>query len=128
MSNFNCAYMMKCVFALIFVDPSASVLVEITAPDSPVIDQPLTLQCTVTTVMDIDSRVDIVWSTGNTQVRRVNNVAASDIITLTAYEDTFVTPPLDISDIGSVYHCKVIINSSPLTMEQDDFTIPFPGM
>lgn len=96
--------------------------------ENAIIDHSLTLQCTVTTVTDINSRVDIVWSTGNTQVRRVNNVPASDIITLTAYEDTFVTPPLDISDIGSVYQCKVIINSSPPTMAQDDFTIPFPGM
>ena len=103
-------------------------MVDVTTMENAIIDHSLTLQCTVTTVTDINSRVDIVWSTGNKQVRRVNNVPASDIITLTAYEDTFVTPPLDISDIGSVYQCKVIINSSPPTMAQDDFTIPFPGM
>lgn len=96
--------------------------------ESPVIDQSLPLECTVTSVTDIASRVDIVWTTGNKQVRRVNNVAASDINTLTAYKDTFVTPPLDISDIGSIYQCKVIINSSPPTVATDDFTIPLPGM
>jgi len=79
-------------------------------------------------VRGITSRVDIIWTNGsNTQVRRVNNIAASNILNTSAvYNDMFVIPSLDISDIGGVYQCEVIINLSPPIIVKDDFTIPIP--
>jgi len=78
-------------------------------------------------VRGITSRVDIIWTNGsNTQVRRANNVAASNINTSAVYNDIFVIPSLDISDISGVYQCEVVINSSPPIKVKDDFTIPFP--
>jgi len=79
-------------------------------------------------VRGITSRVDIIWTNdSNTQVRKANNVAASNILNTSAvYNDIFVIPSLDISDIGSVYQCEVIINSSPPIIVKDDFTIPIP--
>jgi len=85
------------------------------------------LQCSATTVRGITSRVDIIWTNGsNTQVRRVNNIAASNMNTSAVYNDIFVIPSLDISDIGGVYQCEVIINSSPPITVKQDFTIPTP--
>jgi len=109
-----------------YVDPT--IFIEITTANSPIIGRPLILQCSATTVRGITSRVDIIWINGsNTQVRRVNNIAASNINTSEIYNDIFVIPSLDISDIGSVYQCEVIINSSPPIMAKDNFTIPFPS-
>ena len=93
-----------------------------------VINQPLILQCNATIVSNISSTVDIIWTTGNTQVRRVNNVTANDNINSTStYNDSLIISSLDINDIGSVYQCEVLINSVSPTTSKIDFMIPIPG-
>ena len=109
-----------------FIDPS--IFVEVTTINSAVIGQSFVLQCSATMVRGITSTVDFIWTTGNTQVRRINNVTPSDLNTLIVFNDSFVIPSLDISDIGSVYECEVIMNSFPHTTVKDVFTVPFPGM
>ena len=76
----------------------------------------------------ITSTVDIIWTTGNTQVRRVNNVtASSNINSSSIYNDSFIIPSLNVSDIGSVYECEVVINSVLPTGARTYFTISIPG-
>ena len=94
----------------------------------PEIFQPLVLHCTATIVSSITSTVDIIWTTGNTQVRRVNNVtASSNINSSSIYNDSFIIPSLNVSDIGSVYECEVVINSVLPTTAKTGFIIPIPG-
>ena len=108
------------------VDPI--VTVEATATNSPAVYQPLILQCTATIVSSITRTVDIIWITGNTQVRRVNNVtASSNINSSSIYNDSFIIPSLNLSDIGSVYECEVVINSVLPTTTKTDFMVPIPG-
>ena len=77
----------------------------------------------------ITSTIDIIWTTNNTQVRRVNNVTASIKINFVSiYNDSFIIPSLNLSDIGSVYQCEVLINSITHTRPKAHFTIPIPGM
>ena len=96
---------------------------------NPKIYQPLTLQCTATVINGTTGTVDIIWTTGDTQVRRVNNVTASSNINSTSvYNDSFIIPSLNISDIGSVYQCEVLINSILPTSAIGDFIIPIPGI
>ena len=110
-----------------FVDPIVSV--EIMAASIPLINQPLVLQCTATTVGNITNTVDIIWTTGNTQVRRVNNVrASSNINSSSIYNDSFIIPSLNVSDNGSVYECEVVINSVLPTRAKTDFNVSIPGM
>ena len=100
-----------------------------TAVSISAINEPLTLQCTATIVRGISNAVDIIWTTGDTQVRRVNNVTASSNINSTSvYNDSFIIPSLNISDIGSVYQCEVLINSFAPTTAYTDFVISIPGM
>ena len=94
----------------------------------PAIDEPLTLQCTATIVRGITSTVDIIWTTGDTQVRRINNVTAISYINSTSlYYDSLIIPPLNVDDIGSVYECEVLVNSVIPTKDVADFVIPIPG-
>ena len=96
--------------------------------NNPTIYQPLMLQCDATIVRGINSTVDIIWTTGDTQVRRVNNVtASSNINSISVYNDSFIIPSLNISDIGSVYQCEVLINSMLPTAAKEDYTLPIPG-
>ena len=112
---------------IIFIDPTVSV--EIMAASIPSIDQPLALQCVVTTVEYITSTVDIIWTTGNIQVRRVDNVkASSNINSSSIYNDSFIIPSLNVSDIGSVYECKVLINSVLPTAAIADFIVAVSGL
>ena len=102
--------------------------VEVMATGIPAINQSLTLQCTANIVRGISSTVDIIWTTGDTQVRRVNNVIVSSNINSTSvYNDSFIIPSLDISDIGSLYQCEVLVNSVIPTKAKADYIIPIPG-
>ena len=109
------------------IDPV--VTVEVLATNVPKIYQPLILQCTTTIASYVTGTVDIIWTTGDTQVRRVNNVTASSNIDSTSvYNDTFTTPSLNISYIGSTYQCEVLINSNLVTEARKKYFIPIPGM
>ena len=78
---------------------------------------------------DITDTVDIIWTTGDTQVRRVNNVTASSSINSTSvYNDLFITPSLNVADIGSIYQCEVLVNSTVLTTAIKNYSIPIPGI
>lgn len=70
--------------------------------------------------------VDIIWSFGksNTPIRTSNNVAASNMNTLTVYSDSFIIPSLTVYDTDDSYHCQVLINSTPV---KEDFTISLPS-
>ena len=114
-------------YLCMYIDPVITMEVHIT--NHPTIYQPLTLQCTATIVRDITSTVDIIWTTEDTQVRRVNNVTASSNMDSTSvYNDSFITPSLNISDIGSLYQCEVLINLTISSTATTDFIIPIPGM
>ena len=105
------------------------IAVEVTNISTPEIYEPLILQCNATIVRGITSTVDIIWTTGNTQVRRVNNVtASSNINSSSIYNDSFIIPSLNLSDIGNIYECEVVINSVLPTTAKTDFVIPLPGM
>ena len=110
-----------------YIDPS--IAVEVIATNIPTIYEPLTLQCNATIEGVITSTVDIIWTTEDTQVRRVNNVTASSKINSTSvYNDSLIIPSLNISDIGNVYQCEVLINSIIPTTAKTDFIIPIPGI
>ena len=112
---------------LFFIDPI--VAMQLFSDSIPTVYQPLILQCEATVVRGITSTVDIIWTTRDTQVRRVNNVtASSNINSISVYNDSFIIPSLDISDIGSTYQCEVFVNSILPTTAKVDFIIPIPGM
>ena len=112
------------MYVLLFTDPIVNF--ELTTANFPTIYQPLILQCIATIVRGITSTVDIIWTTGNTQVRRVNDVtASSNTYSRSIYNDSFIIPSLKFSDIGNVYECRALIGS---TRARKNYTIPIPGI
>ena len=112
---------------IVFTDPIDTF--EIMLTSIAVLGQPLMLQCNATVVRVITSTVDFIWTTDNTQVRRVNNVTASSTINSSfIYNDSFIIPSLNISDIGKVYECEVLINSVLPTSAKAEIIIPIPSM
>ena len=108
----------------IFIDPIVDI--EVKSATIAAIYQPLILECNVTFVRGITSTVDVIWTTGDTQVRRVNYVTDSNTNSSSVY-DSFVIPSLNISQIGIIYQCEIWINSIIL-VSKANYAIPIPGM
>ena len=98
-----------------------------TARNTQTVGQPLTLQCEVTTVRGITSRVDIVWSSGGTELQRMNNVSSTTMGNSLVYTDSYNISQLSTTNDSSVIHCEVVINASPSVMASDSITLDVTG-
>ena len=91
-------------------------VVDVIAVNNQTVGQPLILECSVTTIRDINSRVDFVWISNGTELERVEGVTGElSTNNLAVYTDYYIIPQLSIADNNSLYTCEVIINRSPLT-------------
>ena len=89
--------------------------------------QSLTLQCEVTTVRGITSRVDIVWSSGGTVLRRMNDTTATTMDNSLVYTDSYIISPLSTDDENRAYLCEVVINSSAIVTNNASVTLDVTG-
>ena len=87
----------------------------------------LTLQCVVTTVRGITSRVDIVWSGDGTELERMNNVLSTTMDNSLVYTHSYTISQLSTTDDGRVIQCEVVINTSPLIQEVNNITLDLIG-
>ena len=95
--------------------------------DTQTVGQSLTLQCEVTTVRGITSRVDIVWSSDGTVLRRINDTTATTMNNSLAYTDSYTISPLSTTDDGRVIQCEVVINANPPIISSDCITLNVIG-
>ena len=102
-------------------------VVQVTSVDTMEFGETTTLECNVIAVRGISSRVDIIWTTGFTTVRRVNGVTASIVSNSAVYTDQFVTPPLSVNDSGRVYQCEVVINANFRINSFGNIVLDFTG-
>ena len=100
--------------------------VNVTAPNTQTVGQSITLQCEVTNVRGITSRVDIVWSSDDTVLRRMNNTTATMGNPL-VYTDSYDITLLSTNHDGAVYECEAVINSSPSATATDNITLDVIG-
>ena len=98
-----------------------------TALNTETVGQSLTLQCEATTVRGITSRVDIVWSSGGTELERMNGVSSTTMDSLLVYTDSYTISQLSTTDEGRVIQCEVVINASPLVVATDSITLNVTG-
>ena len=103
--------------------------VNLIAPNTQIVGQSLTLECSVTTVRGITSRVDIVWSSDDgSELQIVNETNASLTSNNSAiYTATYTIPLLSTTDNGRVYKCKVVINTSPPISTRRNLTLDIIG-
>ena len=101
--------------------------VNVTAPNTQTVGQSLTLQCEVTTVRGITSRVDIVWSSGGMELERMNDTSSTTMDNSLVYTHSYTIPPLSTTDDDRVIQCQVVINTSPSVMATDSITLDVTG-
>ena len=99
----------------------------VTAPNTQTVGQSLTLQCEVTTVRGITSRVDIVWSSVGTVLRRINNVSSTIMDNALVYRDSYTISQLSTTDDGRVIQCEVVINTNPPIQDDDNIALYLTG-
>ena len=101
--------------------------VNVTAPDNQTVGQSLTLQCEVTTVKGITSRVDIVWSSNGKVLRRIDDTMATAMNNSQVYTDSYSISQLSTTDDSRVIQCEVEINTSQSVMANDNITLDVTG-
>ena len=98
-----------------------------TALNTQTVGQSLTLQCEVTTVRGITSRVDIVWSSDGKDLKRMNNVSSTTVSSSLVYRDSYTISQLNTTDDGRVIQCEVMINANPSVMVNDNIILNVTG-
>ena len=122
------------MFYIVVPTPNVTVI----APNTQTVGQSLTLQCKVTTVRGITSRVDIVWrnsiggdsgsgSGSGNELQRMNNVSSTTIDNSLVYTDSYTISQLSTTDECRVIQCEVVINASPSVMASDSITLDVTG-
>ena len=100
----------------------------VTAPNTQIVGQSLILECSVTTVRGITSRIDIEWSIGNVMLQRTEGVnvisTASDFV---VYTNIYNISQVSTFDDDRVYQCKAIINAIPQLMATGSVTLDVTG-
>ena len=113
------------IFTIFHLVPDPDV--NVSAPNTQTVGQSLTLQCEVTAVMGITSRVDIVWSSGVNELERMINVSSAMMGDSLVYADSYTISQLNTTDEGRVIQCEVVINASPSVMASDNVTLDVTG-
>ena len=98
-----------------------------TAPNTQTVGQSLTLQCEVTTVRGITSRVDIVWSSDGMELNRTNSTTPAMMDNLLIFTDSYTISQLSTDDEGRDYWCEVVINSNPTITNNANITLDVTG-
>jgi len=102
--------------------------VKVNASNNQTVGQSLTLECSVTTVRGITSRVDIVWSSNGVELKRNNNITMSNTINSSKlYRDTFNIPLLSTTDDGRVFQCAMLILTTPSIVVVKNITLDVSG-
>ena len=100
----------------------------VTAPSTQIVGQSLILECNVTTVRGITSRIDIEWSTGNKILQRTEGISVISMISDSViYENSYNISQVSTFDDDKVYQCKVIINTIPQLMASGSTTLNVTG-
>ena len=101
--------------------------VSITNLNTQTVGQSLILQCEVTTVRIIYSRVDIVWSSDGKDLKRMNNVSSTTVDNSLVYTDSYTISQLYTTDDDRVIQCEGVITATPSVMANDNITLNVTG-
>lgn len=101
----------------------------LTALETQLVGEPLTLECSVTTVIGISNNtVDIVWSSNNIILTVNENVNISSTENESAVFVTFYEiPQVTTADEGRVYQCQISINQNPPLMSESSIALDVTG-
>ena len=114
---------------LIFFTVPAIYGLSIIAHHTQIVGQSLTLECSVTTVRGITSRVDIMWSSDGTVLQQVEKFSEDFTgLNLDIYTNTYTISSLTVNDNGRTFQCDAVISANPQLMDTANVTLAVIGM
>ena len=117
-------YIIHIQYFLVVPDP----VILMDAHATQTVSKPLTLDCNITTVRGITSRVDIVWSSNGLELRKIEGIESNltqDNSVL--YMDSYTIPQLGTVDEGRIYQCGIIINQAVPIVLNSNITLDVTG-
>ena len=112
-----------------YVSVSSTINVVVATLNEQIVDQPLMLECAMSTPRGISSTIDVVWSRDGVEVEHINNISSNfSSPEVVVYTNIYTIPLLGTYDDDIVYECEVIINSSPILKITDSVTLGVTGM
>ena len=91
------------------------------------VGQPLILQCSVTILKDINSRVKFIWIRYGMELERIEIVGKPTANNLLVYTQHYIISQLNCTDNNSLYSCKVVINASRPVSATANITLNISG-
>ena len=95
------------------------------------VGQSLILECDVTTVRGITSRVVIMWNSDGSGESGVDIIGAVNTTSITnnsmLFTDTYIIPQLSTADENKEYQCEVLIDTDSPVMATDSVTLNITG-
>ena len=102
--------------------------VTVTAPSMQIVGQSLILECIVTTVRGITSKIDVEWSTGNTLLQLIEGIShLRKVNDYVLYKAIYNIAQVNTLDDDRIYECKVVINANPQLTATDSVTLDVTG-
>ena len=100
----------------------------IKVPDSLTAGQSLSLECIVTTVRGIMSRIDVVWTSDEVEIKKTigANISSSTNSSI-LYRDFYNISLLTTAEEDKVYRCIGIVNAIPNLNSETSITIDVFG-
>ena len=109
-----------------YVVPSPLVIVS--TPEDQIVGQTLILQCDITTVRGIISKVRVVWSSDGIELERIERLNVSSITNNSVlYTDWYAITLLNTADEGRTFECTVVITALSPVMATDSTALNVTG-
>ena len=101
----------------------------LTAPNTQIVGQSLTLECSVITVRGITSRMDMMWRRNGKVVHIKEGVSANFTTKDTiVHTDLYTITQLNTSDDLAMYQCDAVINTYPKIITSRLVILDITGM
>ena len=110
----------------LIVYPVPSPTVQVTAPNTQIVGQSQTIECEMTTVRGITSRVDIVWSSNGVYHERTTGISGYASGDSLVYTNSYTISQLSMDDDGRAYRCTGMIVAN--TTASNSVTLHVNGM
>ena len=91
------------------------------------VGQPLILECDVTAVRGITSRVDIMWSNNGSVISITENVNGSLVINDMLFTTTYIIQQLSTANKNEEYHCEVSIDTESPVIATESVILNITG-
>ena len=86
------------------------------------------MECIVTTVRGITSRIDIIWTSDGAEIKKIiGGIVSSSTISSILYRDFYNISLLTIAEEGRVYQCEGVINTTPHLTAESSITLDVFG-